>query len=70
MVRLATLDDINVIYEICVSDNYRNKGIAKQLIDNVLKPIRLKCPVDNESNKFYIHIGARLMETVGGKKEI
>ena len=61
-------DDINVIYEICVSDNYRNKGIAKQLIDNVLKPIRLKCPVDNESNKFYIHIGARLVETVSGKK--
>ena len=61
-------DDINVIYEICVLDNYRNKGIAKQLIDNVPKPIRLKCPVDNESNKFYIHIGARLVETVSGKK--
>ena len=61
-------DGINVIYEICVSDNYRNKGIAKQLIDNIPKPIRLKCPVDNESNKFYIHIGARLIETVAGKK--
>ena len=61
-------DSINVIYEICVSDNYRNKGIAKQLIDNVPKPIRLKCPVDNESNKFYVHIGARLVKTVAGKK--
>lgn len=36
--------------------------------DDIPKPIRLKCPVDNESNKFYIHIGARLIETVAGKK--
>ena len=61
-------DGINVIYEICVSDNYRNKGIAKQLIDNVPKPIRLKCPVDNESNKFYKRIGFELIRVDEGKK--
>mgnify|MGYP002623878671 CR=1 FL=1 len=61
-------DGINVIYEICVSDNFRHKGIAKELINNIPKPIRLKCPVDNESNNFYKHIGAKLVEIVPGKK--
>lgn len=48
-------DGINVIYEICVSDNSRHQGIGKALIDKVPKPVQLKCPVDNESNKFYIY---------------
>lgn len=61
-------DKINTIYEICVSDNFRHRGIGKLLIDKVPRPIRLKCPVDNESNKFYIYIGAKLIETVPGKK--
>lgn len=61
-------DGINVIYEICVSKDFRNKGLAKELINSVPRPIRLKCPVDNESNKFYQHIGAKLVETVPGRK--
>lgn len=61
-------DGVNVIYEICVSDNFRHRGIAKEMIDKIPRPIQLKCPVDNESNNFYVHIGAKLLETVSGKK--
>lgn len=61
-------DGINVIYELRVSDNFRHRGVAKELINNIPEPIRLKCPVDNESNNFYQHIGAKLVETVKGKK--
>lgn len=46
-------DGVNVIYELCVSEEYRRRGFAKELINAIPKPIRLKCPVDNDSNKFY-----------------
>lgn len=61
-------DNINTIYEICVDDNHRNKGIARNLINEVPKPIQLKCPVDNESNIFYQKIGACMVDTLPGKK--
>lgn len=61
-------DGINTIYEICISEEYRKRGLAKELINFVKKPIRLKCPVDNESNKFYQYIGAKLVKTIPGKK--
>lgn len=48
-------DGITTIYEICVSDDFRHKGIGKSLINEVPKPIRLKCPIDNKSNDFYIY---------------
>lgn len=61
-------DNISTIYEICVDDNYRNKGIARNLINEVPKPIQLKCSVDNESNIFYQKIGACMVDTLPGKK--
>ena len=61
-------DMVSVIYEICVPDEARGQGIARQMINMLLVPIQLKCPVDNESNKFYEHIGFKLVEVQQGKK--
>ena len=61
-------DGVSVIYEICVPQQHRGKGIAKTMINMILTPVQLKCPVDNESNAFYKHIGFELIETLPGKK--
>jgi ribosomal protein S18 acetylase RimI-like enzyme len=60
-------DGVSVIYEICTPVEARGKGIAKKMISWLPLPIRLKCPVDNESNKFYKHIGFTLAGTEPGK---
>lgn len=61
-------DGVSVIYEICVSKDFRGLGYAKKMIDKLDRPIQLKCPVDNESNNFYKAIGCELVETVEGRK--
>lgn len=61
-------DGWTVIYELAVLKEFTNKGYARKLIESLPKPIRLKCPVDNESNEFYRHIGFTLLETVKGRK--
>ena len=61
-------DGVTVIYEICVLKEYRGLGYGKQMINYLTKPIELKCPVDNASNKFYEGIGCKLVETVPGRK--
>lgn len=61
-------DGVTVIYEICVLKEYRGLGYGKQMINYLNKPIELKCPVDNASNKFYQGIGCELVETVPGRK--
>lgn len=61
-------DGVTVIYEICVLKEYRGLGYGKQMIDELDRPIELKCPVDNASNKFYQAIGCELVETVPGRK--
>lgn len=61
-------DGVNVIYEICVDYKYRGNGIARALINKIDKPIRLKCPLDNESNNFYVNIGFKLVDVEEGKK--
>ncbi len=61
-------DGISVIYEICVLVEHRGKGIAKTMINMIPQPIRLKCPIDNESNNFYKHIGFKLQCVEQGKK--
>lgn len=61
-------DNTNVIYEVCVDYKYRGNGIGKKLIDNIERPILLKCPVDNESNNFYGTYGFTLIDVEDGKK--
>ena len=48
-------DDVLVIY-------------AERMIEKLPKPIMLKCPVDNESNKFYKRVGFELIRVDEGKK--
>lgn len=61
-------DDVLVIYEICVDTMYRKNGIAECMIKKLPKPIVAKCPVDNESNKFYKRVGFELIRVDEGKK--
>lgn len=61
-------DGVNIIYEICNDFKYRGNGIAKSMIEKLKKPIQLKCPIDNESNKFYEHYGFKLIDIEEGKK--
>lgn len=61
-------DGVTVIYEIAVPMEVRGRGIARRMIDLLPRPIELKCPVDNESNGFYQHLGFEFGGTVPGKK--
>ena len=61
-------DGITVIYEIATFGKARKKGIGRQMIEKLPKPIQLKCPVDNKSNGFYKHLGFKLVEVQDGKK--
>ncbi len=57
-----------IIYEICVRRDFRGEGVGRLLLEKVPKPIRLKCPQDNESNKFYEHLGFTLAGQEAGRK--
>lgn len=61
-------DGVSVIYEICVPEQFRGGGIAREFLYMMPLPIQLKCPVDNESNKFYKHVGFNLVAVEDGKK--
>lgn len=61
-------DGVTVIYEIATFGKARKKGIGRQMIDKLPKPIQLKCPIDNKSNGFYEHLGFKLIEIQTGKK--
>lgn len=61
-------DGVTVIYEICVLKEFRGLGYGRMMVEYLDRPIELKCPVDNASNKFYKAIGAELVETVPGRK--
>lgn len=61
-------DGVTTIYEICVPAEARGQGLGRQLIERLPRPVRLKCPVTNESNGFYRRLGFVLVETVPGKK--
>lgn len=43
----------NVIYEIAVHPDFRNRNIGSALLEAVPAPRRLKCTVDNPANDFY-----------------
>ena len=68
-------DDWLTLMEICVDVEYRRKGAGRALIarirhHNLDRPVRLKCPVDNESNEFYRSLGFTIehREAAVGKK--
>jgi len=64
-------DKTLVIYEIAVDEDYRGRGIAREMITSLLQicdRITLKCPVDNDSNYFYKKIGFKLIGVEKGRK--
>jgi N-acetylglutamate synthase-like GNAT family acetyltransferase len=61
-------DGVTVIYEIATFGKARSKGIGRQMIEKLPRPIQLKCPIDNKSNGFYDHLGFELIEVSEGKK--
>jgi GNAT superfamily N-acetyltransferase len=64
-------DNTLVIYEIAVDEDYRGKGIARQMIMSLLQlsdRIFLKCPVDIDSNYFYQKMGFKLAGVEKGSK--
>jgi len=64
----ACKDGWQTIYEIATHKNHMRKGYGRALLCGVPLPIRLKCPVDNESNAFYEAMGFRLDHVEGGNK--
>lgn len=61
-------DGWSVIYEIATHKNFLRKGVGSFLLNAVPFPVKLKCPVDNESNKFYAQEGMTLENTERGRK--
>ena len=61
-------DGWSTIYEICVRADFRGLGIGKCLLNHIPRPIRLKCPVDNDANVFYERLGLTHTETESGRK--
>lgn len=61
-------DKVCVIYEICIDEKCRGLGLAKKTIELLPKPIQLKCPIDNKSNKFYKGIGFTKIDIEKGRK--
>jgi ribosomal protein S18 acetylase RimI-like enzyme len=60
-------DGITTIREICTDKSARGQGLARLMVATLARPIRLKCPTDNDSNGFYRHLGFELAETIPGK---
>lgn len=62
---------VGVIYEVAVDDSCRGMGIGLELVNRVRRRclmLQLKCPIDNESNKFYERIGFKKVGVIKGKK--
>ena len=60
-------DGWRTIYEIAVHRDWRGMGIGKALMRAVGTPVRLKCPVDNASNRFYEGLGMQLAQREDGR---
>lgn len=71
-------DDFTTVYQICVEIQNRGKGYGSLLMDKLVeeakkygkKEIRLKSPIENESNRFYKNYGFRIMKEEKGKRNI
>jgi ribosomal protein S18 acetylase RimI-like enzyme len=72
------LDLQTTLYEICVDEPYRGKGVGRSLIHALEKEAKilgkekiiLKAPVDIPANKFYQHMDFICSETIPGKKQV
>ncbi len=57
------------IYEIAIDKSYLRRGIGQGLLRSVLRPVRLKCTVDNQrANDFYESQGMHIETTESGRK--
>lgn len=56
------------VYEIAVHRECLGQHIGAGLLASIPKPIRLKCPVDNQANGFYSHLGMLLTKIEPGRK--
>lgn len=63
-------DGGQTIYEIAVKRDRVGMGVGKSLLLAVPAPVRLKCPIDNASNKFYEAQGFLLTRTEAGRKRM
>ncbi len=69
-------DLITTLYRKTVAHEWRNKGIGSLLVDAVVEEarqagkelLRLKCPVDNPSNKFHQDYGFVLVRVDPGRR--
>lgn len=60
-------DGWRTVYEIAVHRDWRGRGVGKALMRAVGQPVRLKCPVDNASNRFYEGLGMNIARTETGR---
>lgn len=63
-------DGWTTVYEIAVPRIAQGQGIGSAMIALLNRPIRLKCPVDNKSNGFYLSIGFEWVSTEKGRKRL
>lgn len=60
------LDGWDTVHEICVRKDFRREGIGRLLLDQIPRPMRLRCLVRADSNSFFEHLGfARAGEVCG-----
>jgi len=65
----ARRDGWHTIYELAVAPEYTGRGIGRALLYAVPTPVRLKCPIDNETaNRFYAGTGMTLQGTISGRR--
>ncbi|HJR79994.1 MAG TPA: GNAT family N-acetyltransferase [Anaerolineales bacterium] len=64
------------LYRKTVAKKWRRQGIATKLVDAVVEEAKklnrevifLKCPIDNESNKFHLRYGFKKIRVDSGKR--
>lgn len=69
-------DGWTTIYEICIDASTRRQGVGRTLLADLYgstcaqgrSGLRLKCPADNEANRFYAALGMEQVGTEAGKR--
>lgn len=60
-----------ILQDIGILEKYKRKGVGKFIIDNLPRPLILKCNIDNTNgNKFYKKIGMTLNGVTMTKKGV
>lgn len=60
-------DGVTVVYEIAVSKTHVGTGYGRAMLDALERPLRLKCPVGQAANVFYLRYGFTLVNVEEGK---